>query len=101
VVRDVSALDGVGGDPARGALLWTGACARCHGTIHTGGGRLGTLPTVVPEDTQKTFGPMARAVVVEKIRHGRFFNIGGVMPLYSLEVIGDAEIGDILAYLGL
>jgi thiosulfate dehydrogenase len=101
VVRDVTALDGMSGDAARGGLVWGTACQRCHGNIHDGTGRLGTLPTVVPEDTQKTFGPMARAVVVEKIRHGRFFNIGGVMPLYSLESISDAQIADLLAYLGL
>jgi thiosulfate dehydrogenase len=101
VVRDVTALEGMTGETTRGALVWVGACQRCHGNIHDGAGRLGTQPTVVPEDTQKTFGTMARAVVVEKIRHGRFFNIGGVMPLYSVETISDAQIADLLAYLGL
>jgi thiosulfate dehydrogenase len=101
VVRDVTALDGMVGDAARGGLIWGTGCQRCHGNIHDGAGRLGTLPTVVPEDTQKMFGPTTRAVVVEKIRHGRFFNIGGVMPLYSVETISDGQIADLLAYLGL
>jgi thiosulfate dehydrogenase len=101
VVRDVTALEELTGDAARGSSVWSAACLRCHGTIHDGAGRLGSLPTVVPEDTQKMFGSMARAVVVEKIRHGRFFNIGGVMPLYTVETLTDAQIADLLAYLGL
>jgi thiosulfate dehydrogenase len=39
--------------------------------------------------------------VVEKIRHGKFYNIGGTMPLYSVEAISDQEIVDALTYLGL
>ncbi len=31
----------------------------------------------------------------------RFYNIGGTMPLYSVEAISDQEIVDALAYLGL
>jgi hypothetical protein len=30
-----------------------------------------------------------------------FFNIGGVMPLYSLEALSDGDVVDLLAYLGL
>jgi thiosulfate dehydrogenase len=58
--------------------------------------------SVIPEDTEKVFpASQVRAVVVEKIRHGKFFNIGGIMPLYSAEAITDQEIADILAYIGL
>ena len=63
--------------------------------------RLGRLASVIPEDTIKSFPMNVRAVVIEKIRHGRFFNIGGVMPLYSTEVMTDQDIADIAAYLGL
>ena len=59
--------------------------------------------SIVPEDTQKAFPAPgeARFAVVEKLRHGRFFNIGGVMPLYSLEALSDQDVADLLAYLGL
>jgi thiosulfate dehydrogenase len=101
VVRDVSPLDTIKGDGSKGALVWVGACQRCHGSIHSGAGRLGSEVSIVPDDTQKMFGDLARAVVVEKIRHGRFFNIGGVMPLFSVETMSDAQVADTLAYLGL
>jgi thiosulfate dehydrogenase len=47
------------------------------------------------------FGAQSRAVVVEKVRHGKFFNLAGVMPFYAAETLSDAELADILAYLGL
>jgi thiosulfate dehydrogenase len=33
------------------------------------------------------------------VRHGKFYNVGGNMPLFSLEALSDAQLGDILAYL--
>jgi thiosulfate dehydrogenase len=112
-VNDLSALAG-GADAARGDDIYARACRGCHGTPHTGAGRLGEKSSVIPEDSltgpvcaPKT-GPAppdpracARAVVVEKVRHGKFFNIGGLMPLYGAEQISDVEIADVLAYLGL
>jgi thiosulfate dehydrogenase len=38
---------------------------------------------------------------VEKVRHGRFFNIGGVMPFYTAEALSDQTIADILSHMGL
>lgn len=101
IVRDVTPLSELAGDSASGQAIYDAACRRCHGEAHTGTGRSEPRATVVPEDTQQSFQGNARAVVVEKIRHGKFFNIGGVMPLYATEVLSDAEIADILAYLGL
>ena len=68
-----------------------------------GTGRLDSTFSIVPEDTQKAFPAPgeARFATVEKLRHGRFFNIGGVMPLYSLEALSDRSVADLLAYLGL
>jgi thiosulfate dehydrogenase len=40
-------------------------------------------------------------VVIEKVRHGRFFNIGGDMPLFSQEALSDEDLGALLAYLEL
>ena len=38
-------------------------------------------------------------VVIEKVRHGRFFDIGGVMPPFSLESLSNAQLSDLLAFL--
>jgi thiosulfate dehydrogenase len=69
--------------------------------LPNGTGRLSSRVSIIPEDTIALFPTNARAVVVEKVRHGKFFNIGGVMPLYSAEAITDQEIVDVLVYLGL
>jgi thiosulfate dehydrogenase len=103
IVRRVTPLEGLAGDVARGGLIYAAGCQRCHGGAHNGSGRLDATFSIVPEDTQKAFpGPgEARFALVEKLRHGRFFNIGGVMPLYSLEALSDQDVADLLAYLGL
>jgi thiosulfate dehydrogenase len=108
VVKNITDL-APGGDAGRGHDLYDRGCATCHGTPHTGEGRLGSKSSIIPEDTLN--GPVCarapdphactRTVVIEKIRHGRFFNIGGLMPLYSVEALADTEIVDLLAYLGL
>lgn len=87
------------GDGGRGATTYQQACGFCHGEIHTGSGRLGSYVSAIPDDTVATFGSQARAVIAEKIRHGKFFGIGGSMPLYSREALGDGELADILEYL--
>ena len=61
------------------------------------------VASLVPDDSIQAHGtdPMtgARPVVIEKVRHGKFFNVGGNMPLFSLEAMSDAQLGDVLAYL--
>lgn len=101
VVKNVTPLTNLAGDAAHGKEVFDRSCRRCHGDPHTGNGRLSTKVSIIPNDTLKAFPTNARAVTVEKVRHGRFFNIGGIMPLYSAEAISDQEIADILAYLGL
>jgi thiosulfate dehydrogenase len=92
-----------GGDAGRGATLYGGACAPCHGALHTGAGRLGPDDPIIPDDTlaRHGTGPMtgARAFTVEKVRHGNFFSVGGRMPPYSLQALADAELADVLAYI--
>lgn len=100
VVRDILNLP-TNGNAERGRNIYERSCKTCHGLPHTGAGRLSSRVSIIPEDTQASFPQTARLVVIEKIRHGKFFNIGGIMPLYSLEAISDAEIVDILAYLPL
>jgi len=99
-IDDLTALK-AGADADRGRDIYDRACRRCHGDPHTGAGRADARASFIPEDTVVTFRDQARGAVVEKVRHGRFFHIGGVMPFYSLEVLADEELADVLSYVGL
>jgi thiosulfate dehydrogenase len=116
IVEDIKPI--AMGDATRGEAVYKAACVRCHGEAHTGRGSIiQPAPVVLPEFTslcvdgkagigagcyQNVFpGVAAGLVVIEKTRHGRFFNIGGTMPFYSVEALTDAQIGDMLAYLNL
>jgi thiosulfate dehydrogenase len=96
-------VDVPSGDPAQGKALWDTGCAICHGAPHTGQGRITPLASLVPDDSISAHGtdPLtgARPVVIEKVRHGKFFMVGGKMPLFSLEALPDAQLGSILGYL--
>ena len=100
VVKNVTALTDLSGDAARGKNVYDRSCRRCHGDPHTGNGRLSSKVSIIPNDTLSAFPTNARTVTVEKVRHGRFFNIGGIMPLYAVEAISDQEIADVVVYLG-
>lgn len=89
------------GDAGRGAVVFERACRRCHGEARSGEGRLTVGTPIVPDDTLREHGTMARAFVVEKVRHGKFFGVGGTMPPYAPEVLSDAALGDLLSFLGL
>ena len=92
------------GDTERGLGYYQRSCARCHGAIHTGEGRIASSLPILPE------GPIAshagydlraqRLIFIEKTRHGGFFGYVGVMPPFSQEVLGDTELGDILEAVG-
>ena len=102
VVENVVAIER--GDAARGEDVYARACATCHGAPHTGEGRLDESAVVVPEASAAfaaSLGYTTELVVIEKVRHGVFFNIGGTMPPYSLETISDEDLGALLSYLGL
>jgi len=97
VVQNI--VDVPSGDAGRGLGTYQQACGGCHGAPHTGDGRISNVASIIPDETV-TMHPMnARLVVVEKVRHGKFFNIGGNMPLFSVEALSDAQLGDVLAYL--
>jgi thiosulfate dehydrogenase len=91
------------GDATRGKQTWDESCGNCHGAPHTGAGRLSDQVSLVPDDSIQAHGvdPVtgARPVVIEKVRHGKFFNVGGNMPLFSVEAMPDPQLGDVLAYL--
>lgn len=96
-------VDVPSGDATRGKMWWDQGCGNCHGAPHTGDGRISDVASLVPDDSLAAHGTDpktgARPVVIEKVRHGKFFNVGGNMPLFSLEALSDAQLGDILAYL--
>lgn len=92
------------GDAARGEPLYRRACAYCHGAKDTGAGQILRKPILLPNiaDEYATIfpGTPPGLVFTEITRHGRFFNVGGSMPFFSLETLTDDELADILAYLG-
>jgi thiosulfate dehydrogenase len=100
-VRSATALSELKGDATRGADGYQKACYRCHGEVHTWKGHSSNTAVVLPESTINTFKELAREVTVEKIRHGRFINIGGVMPFYTREAMSDQTVADILTFMGL
>jgi thiosulfate dehydrogenase len=100
-VRTATALREVPGDATRGKDAYQNACFRCHGEAFTRKGASIRESVVLPQSTMSTFGELAREVTVEKIRHGRFINIGGVMPFYTTEAMADQTVADILTFLKL
>ncbi|RKH70028.1 c-type cytochrome [Corallococcus aberystwythensis] len=103
VVKDIQ--DVPRGDATRGEAVYQAACQSCHGATHTGEGRLTDQASVLPEVTQdydRLFPGIPHAqVIIEKVRHGPFFGVGGNMPLYGTEALSDADLGALLTYLGL
>jgi thiosulfate dehydrogenase len=81
------------GDAQRGAPLYAAACASCHGSMHSGKGRLSARIPKLPEDTIAEHADYSlrdqRLVFLEKIRHGGFYGYGGDMPPFSLEALSD------------
>ncbi|MDY7230077.1 c-type cytochrome [Hyalangium rubrum] len=103
VVKDIT--DVPRGDIGRGGEVYRAACQTCHGELHTGKGRIAANASVLPEvvgDYDALFpGVPKQLVVIEKVRHGQFFGVGGNMPPYSREALSDADLGALLTYLGL
>ena len=91
--------------PRISAEVYTAACQDCHGAAHTGQGRLTPLAPILPEVSQEYGelfpGVSPGLVFIEKVRHGRFFGVGGNMPPYSQEALSDQDLGALLAFLGL
>jgi thiosulfate dehydrogenase len=104
VVENITAIT-LPGDVGRGSALYRRACGNCHGAIHTGAGQILRPEVLLPEvanDYVTLFpGTPPGLVFTEVIRHGRYFNIGGAMPFYTVERLSDQDVADILAYLEL
>ena len=90
------------GDPRRGEDVWNASCRTCHGDPQTGNGRINERASVVPDASQQFAddnGFEVDLVVIEKVRHGQFFGVGGNMPPFSLESLSDEDLGALLAFL--
>ncbi len=94
------------GDPTRGAGIYDAACGTCHGAKATGTGKRTPTAPSLPDETLAAH-PLGtytaeerRLVFVEKTRHGTFFGYGGQMPPLSVEALSDADLADVIAYLG-
>jgi thiosulfate dehydrogenase len=91
------------GDAGRGGDVWREVCHVCHGDPHTGKGRLADIVSIVPDESISNHGTDpttgARPVVIEKVRHGKFFGVGGNMAPFSVEALADDQLGDLLAFL--
>lgn len=92
------------GDESRGRNLFSNACGGCHGSAHDGVGRISNIVPVLPDDTLAEHSDYTaqaqRLVFVEKVRHGCFFGYGGEMPPFATEALRDADVGDLLEFLG-
>ncbi len=93
------------GDKGSGAALYARTCANCHGDKSTANGRTAPRAPAIPDqvNTEHNYLTPAdrRTVFVEKVRHGPFLGYGGNMPPFSAEALSDADLGAILAYLGI
>jgi thiosulfate dehydrogenase len=100
IVEDVTDLPR--GDQTLGARVYDAACASCHGAAFTGEGRISPLASIVPNssiDFAEENGFPSGLVVVEKVRHGGFFGVGGTMPPFSREALSDEELSALLGFL--
>jgi thiosulfate dehydrogenase len=95
------------GEPSRGKDIYRRACETCHGEAHTGAARLTTRAPILPDQTLSDH-PLGqytaeerRLVFTEKTRHGGFLGYGGQMPPFSLEVLPDKDLSDLLSFFGL
>lgn len=92
------------GDPARGKTAFNLACRPCHGAGHDGAGRLVTFAPILPDEVNASHASLApldrRLVFLRKVREGAFVSSAGSMPPFSREVLADADIAAILAFLG-
>lgn len=91
------------GRASAGHAVWDASCRNCHGDIRSGNGRISDSASLVPQASEEfavVVNFPADLVITEKVRHGNFFGVGGTMPPFSLEVLSDAQLGDLLSYLG-
>jgi thiosulfate dehydrogenase len=95
------------GDAARGSKVFDAACRSCHGAPSSGLGAIVPSADRLPQDTLAAHPEPEysdedrRLVFVEKTRHGGFLGYGGTMPPFSLNVLSDEDLADLLTFLRL
>jgi thiosulfate dehydrogenase len=103
VVENIVPVDP--GDAGRGEEVYRASCQNCHGDAFTADGSILrteiNLPGITETYDVQFPGIEPSLVVIEKVRHGRFFAIGGDMPLFSREAMSDEDLGALLTYLEL
>lgn len=100
VVENVTTL--ARGSPGRGEQVYNASCKVCHGDKGTGLGRISELASIVPNASVEfavanDFDP--ELVIIEKVRHGQFFAVGGNMPMFSKEALSDEDLGALIGFL--
>lgn len=92
------------GDEERGRKVFGSACARCHGELVSGKGRIDDEVPALPDEVLEEHGHFSkedqRVIFVEKVRHGGFLGYSGRMPPFSLEALSDDQLSDLLSALG-
>jgi thiosulfate dehydrogenase len=99
VVR--SAIDLAPGNAEAGRGLYERACAGCHGAAQTGAGQSTPRAVALPGSALANLGAARRVAFIERIRQGAFLGKTGTMPPFSTEVLSDADVANILAFLGI
>ena len=91
------------GDPARGEQVYDAACTGCHGALGTGEGKLSgsvpRLPDAIDALAKRFPSAPPANLIVEKVRHGQFWGIGGASPPFSIEAMSNADLGALIAFL--
>jgi thiosulfate dehydrogenase len=91
------------GDASRGEQVYAAACASCHGALGSGKGRLSAgiplLPDAIAAAAKKLPTAEPSVLVIEKVRHGQFWGVGGTSPPFSREAMSDDDLGALLGYL--
>jgi thiosulfate dehydrogenase len=103
----IGSLDDPGeGDEDSGRAAYKMYCESCHGLKNTGSSALTPTAPILPDDTLAAHSDALgyddaerRIVFVQKTRHGGFLGYGGVMPPFSVELLSDQDLADILTYL--
>ena len=90
--------------PGDGASIYLRACKKCHGERGTGDGALLDAAPHLPDGPLATHAVPSpadrRLLFIEKVRHGSFLGYQGLMPPFSQETLGDAELAQLLDWFG-
>lgn len=88
-----------------GEVVYVRACKGCHGDVHDGKGRVATFVPILPEEPKRSHGALSPGELTtamhRRVREGAFSEKSGSMPPFSREVLSDADLAAVFAYLSL